>query len=55
MWYATNGEIFDYVEAFERLEWSVDRSTIFNPSATDVFLHLDGRDVLVPAGKTWKK
>ena len=55
VWYATNGEIFDYVEAFERLEWSVDRSTIFNPSATDVFLHLDGRDILVPAGKTWKK
>lgn len=36
VWFATNGEILDYVQAFRRLEYSVDGSMVFNPSALDV-------------------
>lgn len=36
IWFATNGEIIDYVNAYRRLEYSVDGSVIYNPSALDV-------------------
>lgn len=51
MWYAVNGEIFDYVQAFERLEYSVENSMIKNPSAKDVYLNFYGKDIKVPAGE----
>lgn len=51
VFYATNGELYAYVQAYRRLEYAVDGTTIFNPSALDVYLHLAGKDILVPAGK----
>jgi len=36
IWFATNGEIIEYVTAYRRLEYSVDGTWIYNPSATDV-------------------
>ena len=36
IWFATNGEIIEYVTAYRRLEYSVDGSCIYNPSAIDV-------------------
>ena len=36
IWFATNGEIIEYVTAYQRLEYSVDGSIIYNPSAIDV-------------------
>ncbi len=36
IWYATNGEILDYLQAYRMLEYSVDGSMIYNPSATGV-------------------
>lgn len=36
VWFATNGEIIDYVNAYRRLEYAVDGSVIYNPSAVDV-------------------
>ena len=36
VWYATNGEILAYLEAYKMLEYSVDGSMIYNPSCTDV-------------------
>ncbi len=36
IWFATNGEIIEYVTAYRRLEYSVDGSMIYNPSAVDV-------------------
>ena len=38
IWFATNGEILSYLEAYHRLEYSVDGSMIFNPTATDVWI-----------------
>ena len=36
VWYATNGEILAYLEAYKMLEYSVDGSMIYNPSCIDV-------------------
>ena len=36
IWFATNGEILDYIQAYQMLEYSVDGSMIYNPSAIDV-------------------
>lgn len=53
IWFATNGEILDYVNAYKRLESSADGSLIRNPSALDVTIQLvrGGSFVTVPAGE----
>lgn len=38
VWYATNIEIYDYVQAYERLEYSADGRQIYNPSCRTVWL-----------------
>ena len=38
VWYATNGEIKEYVEAYRRLIYSADGKTVYNPSAIPVYL-----------------
>ena len=52
IWYATNGEVYDYVQAYHNLEYSVDGKTIHNPTNIDVFLDLLGKPVKIPAGDT---
>ena len=54
VWYATNGEIYEYDMAYRALRHASDQRIIHNPSALDVYLRVDSRDVLVPAGKTVK-
>ena len=54
VWYATNGEIYDYVQAFNRIEYSVDGEYATNPSATDVYICYFGVNNLIPAGQTVK-
>ncbi len=36
VWFATNGEILQYLRAYDMLEYSADGSMIYNPSATDI-------------------
>ena len=36
IWYATNIEIYDYVQANERLVWTADMRRVYNPSAIPV-------------------
>ncbi len=45
VWYATNGEIVRYVEAYKALEYSVDGCRVYNPTATDVYIRtlMDGK------------
>ncbi len=38
IWYATNIEIYDYVTALHSLRFSVDRTLVQNPTATDVWI-----------------
>jgi peptidoglycan/xylan/chitin deacetylase (PgdA/CDA1 family) len=52
VWYATNGEIYDYISAYYALEHSVDGKHIKNPTATDVFVRYRDVKVIIPAGKT---
>ena len=37
VWYATNIEIYDYVQAYRRLTVSVDGKTVYNPTAMDLW------------------
>lgn len=50
IWYATNGEIYDYVNAFGRLEYSVDGTIIKNETNTDLFLCYYGKRIMVKKG-----
>ena len=51
VWYATNMDIHDYVEAFRGLEWSVGCESVTNPSAVDIWAAPGGKDcVRIPAG-----
>ena len=52
IWFATNGEIIDYVTAYRRLETSTDGSFLHNPSALDVTIRTNGSFVTIPAGQT---
>ena len=45
------GEIIDYVNAYRRLEYSVDGSVIYNPSAIDVTIQTAWTSVTLPAGQ----
>lgn len=51
-WYATNIEIYNYVRAYESLDFSVDMNFVTNPTATDVWILAKGKHVKVPKGKT---
>ncbi len=51
IWFATNGEIYDYVKAFRSLEFSADGEMVVNKTAVDVWLLADGAGVKVPAGE----
>jgi len=52
IWYATNIEVYDYVKAYERLETSVDKKIVHNPSAIDVWFRHDHETHCVKAGQT---
>jgi len=43
IWYATNIEIIDYMEAAKRLKFSADNEKVWNPSAQSVWLQVDDR------------
>lgn len=50
VWFAANGEIIDYVNAYRRLEYSADGLTIYNPSAVDVTIRTASEPAVLPAG-----
>ena len=52
IWYATTGEIYDYVRAIERLEISVDGRCCYNPSVIPVCFYANGRQYVAEPGKT---
>ena len=54
VWYATNIEIKDYVTAARSLITSADQSTIYNPTAIDVFIIKDGSVIEIKKGETVK-
>lgn len=55
IWYATNGEIFEYIQAYDRLEFSMDGNIIHNPTTTDIYMnYLINKKVVIHAGETVK-
>ena len=50
VWYASNLEVFDYIAAYNSLNWTAEGDMVVNPTATDVYLECDGETVRVPAG-----
>lgn len=53
IWYATNIEIYDYIEAFRRLEYSVFCYLVKNPSGIDVWIKdARGETYCIKAGET---
>lgn len=52
VWYATNIEVYDYVTAYRSLVYSADGDMVYNPTATDIWVKINGKAVSVPAGKT---
>lgn len=43
VWYATCGEIYDYVTAFDSLEYSIDGTKVYNPSGKTIFYNNYGK------------
>lgn len=54
IWYATNGEICRYVQAFNSLQFSADGERVYNPTATDVYMFYFNENILVKSGETVK-
>lgn len=52
IWFATNGEIVDYVNAFRQLKYSADASLLFNPSSTELWLRTPQKTVCILPGET---
>ena len=54
IWYATNIEIYDYVEAYKSLQFSADGSIVYNPTALTVWFDVDGKTYCINKGETLK-
>ena len=52
IWYATNIEIYEYVEAYERLVSSADGKVIHNPTAKTIWFTVDGEHYKLAPGET---
>ena len=54
IWYATNGEIYDYVTAYNSLIFSADNSIVHNPSAKTVWFIYGNTPYTIKSGETIK-
>ncbi len=52
IWYATNGEIYDYVTAYNSLIFSADNSIVHNPSAKTVWFKYGKKPYSIKPGET---
>lgn len=52
IWYATNIEIYDYVNAYKSLQVSVDKKIIHNPTAIDIWFSERGETFKIRSGET---
>lgn len=51
VWYATNIEIYDYVQAYQRLQYSADGTRVYNPSTVTVWVTYNSKTVEIPTGQ----
>ncbi len=52
VWKCTNLELYDYVQAFMRLEYSAGHTAVYNPSCMPVYLNNEGEKTVAEPGKT---
>ena len=52
IWYATNIEIYDYVQAYKSLVYSADGYMIYNPTLLDLWIDVDGTVYKIASGST---
>jgi peptidoglycan/xylan/chitin deacetylase (PgdA/CDA1 family) len=52
VWYATNMEIYEYVQDYERLVWSVDMTRVYNPTARKLWFCNRNTVYSIEAGET---
>jgi peptidoglycan/xylan/chitin deacetylase (PgdA/CDA1 family) len=55
VWYATNIEIVDYLEALKQLKISVDETVIVNPTIHDLWISKDKTPLCIKANSTWRE
>ena len=53
-WYAANGEICDYINAYRSLVFSLDGERVFNPAYMAVWLEIRGKTYRIGPGETVK-
>lgn len=52
IWYATNIEIVDYLNALKNLKYSADYSMAYNQSTFAVWINVDGQNIIIKSGET---
>ena len=52
VWYATNIEIYDYVQAYKSLVYSANGYRVYNPTLFDIWMDVDGVVYEIGSGKT---
>lgn len=52
IWYATNIEIYDYINAYKAVRFNLSQTIAENPTSTDVWIDKNGKIYMLPAGKT---
>ena len=52
VWYATNGEIYDYLSACDKLVFSADGKKVYNPTCTTLYIQDVGNQYVIKPGKT---
>ncbi len=52
IWYATNIEIYDYIQAYKSLRYSADGSKVYNPTLFTVWLDVNGSSYSINPGET---
>ena len=52
VWFATNMEIYEYVQAYNSLVYSADNTMVYNPSLQTVWFDIDSTGYAVQSGQT---
>lgn len=52
IWYATNIEVYDYVQNVQRLQITADKKQVYNPSTMELWFSCDGETVSIGGGET---
>ena len=54
IWYATNIEIYNYLECCKQLRFTADVTMVENPTAIDIWFTYNNKPYMVKAGETLK-